>query len=129
MSSPSIPLSKDQFLCSLCLDLFSDPVSVPCGHSFCSACIRGHWNGGGVRACPRCKQAFPGESELSPNASAKDMAELIRARRQKDRSPEDLLCDVCVGTKAKALRSCLVCLTSYCQAHLEPHLRYGEQTS
>uniref|UniRef100_A0A8C9Z3D1 Zinc finger RING-type eukaryotic domain-containing protein n=1 Tax=Sander lucioperca TaxID=283035 RepID=A0A8C9Z3D1_SANLU len=34
MSAASCLLTEDQFLCSICLDVFTDPVSIPCGHNF-----------------------------------------------------------------------------------------------
>uniref|UniRef100_A0A8C6T8V7 B30.2/SPRY domain-containing protein n=1 Tax=Neogobius melanostomus TaxID=47308 RepID=A0A8C6T8V7_9GOBI len=29
--------ASEQFLCSICLEVFSEPVSTPCGHNFCNA--------------------------------------------------------------------------------------------
>ncbi|XP_071030472.1 E3 ubiquitin-protein ligase TRIM62-like [Oncorhynchus clarkii lewisi] len=60
-------LSRD-LTCSICLDLFKQPVSLPCDHTFCQACITGYWTGprgqvqGGSGSCPQCRKVFPGQS-------------------------------------------------------------------
>ncbi|XP_015801768.3 E3 ubiquitin-protein ligase TRIM39 [Nothobranchius furzeri] len=121
MISSSLLLSEAQFQCCICQDVFSEPVSIPCGHSFCLTCITSHWDNS--LTCPKCHTEFNARPELCENSFAKEMSEQIRARRQNGVMEENIRCDVCVGKQSKALKSCLVCLTSFCESHLEPHLR------
>ncbi|KAM7377503.1 hypothetical protein PAMA_014013 [Pampus argenteus] len=115
-----------QFQCCICQDVFSEPVSIPCGHSFCFICITSHWDHSLSISCPKCQTVYEGRPELCENSFAKEMSEQIRERRQNGMTStavRSIPCDVCVGKQTKALKSCLVCLTSYCENHLEPHLR------
>ncbi|XP_070778629.1 E3 ubiquitin-protein ligase TRIM21-like isoform X2 [Enoplosus armatus] len=122
----------DQFLCSICLDVFTDPVSTPCGHNFCKKCISKHWNINVPCQCPMCKEAFTPRPYLRVNTFISEMvAQFRQSAQQKARSCSsaqqraktgEVPCDVCTGTKLKALKSCLDCLVSYCETHLEPHL-------
>uniref|UniRef100_A0A673BA93 Uncharacterized protein n=1 Tax=Sphaeramia orbicularis TaxID=375764 RepID=A0A673BA93_9TELE len=111
-ASASCLLSEDHFLCSICLDVFTDPVSTPCGHNFCHNCIAEHWRVNVPHKCPMCQDVFHSRPQLKTNTFICEMP----------RGPTaDVNCDVCSEPKLKALKSCLDCLTSYCQTHLEPH--------
>ncbi|XP_030610440.1 E3 ubiquitin-protein ligase TRIM21-like [Archocentrus centrarchus] len=132
MSAASCLLSEDQFLCSICLDVFTDPVTTPCGHNFCKTCITQYWDDNFPYQCPLCKKEFYTRPELHINTLFSQMVAQFRREAQQKASsssseqqaakPGEVPCDVCTGTKLKALKSCLVCLTSYCHTHLEPHL-------
>ncbi|XP_044049262.1 E3 ubiquitin-protein ligase TRIM21-like [Siniperca chuatsi] len=132
MSAASCLLTEDQFLCSICLHVFTDPVSTPCGHNFCKTCITEHWNTNVPCQCPNCKQVFSTQPELQVNTFISEMAVQFRQSAQQKASsssseqqvakPGEVPCDICTGTKLKGLKSCLVCLASYCETHLEPHL-------
>ncbi|XP_067441711.1 E3 ubiquitin-protein ligase TRIM21-like [Thunnus thynnus] len=132
MSAASCLRSEDQFLCSICLDVFTDPVTTPCGHNFCKNCINKYWNVNVPSQCPVCKKVFNTRPELHVNTFISEMVSQFRQEAQQKASsssseqqaakPGEVPCDVCTGTKLKALKSCLVCLTSYCETHLEPHL-------
>ncbi|XP_028460598.1 E3 ubiquitin-protein ligase TRIM21 isoform X2 [Perca flavescens] len=124
--------SEDQFLCSICLDVFTDPVTIPCGNNFSKNCITEHWNTNDQYLCPMCNKVFNTKPELHVNTFISEMvAQFRQSAQQKAGSssseqqvskPGEVPCDVCTGTKLKALKSCLVCLVSYCETHLEPHL-------
>ncbi|XP_015229116.1 PREDICTED: E3 ubiquitin-protein ligase TRIM39-like [Cyprinodon variegatus] len=60
-------LSEDQFTCSICLEIFVEPVSTPCGHSFCKACLQGYWNHSKKFSCPMCKKTYSRKPEMSVN--------------------------------------------------------------
>ncbi|XP_053199105.1 bloodthirsty-related gene family, member 12 [Scomber japonicus] len=66
-SSPGRVLSEDQFSCSICLEVFVEPVSTPCGHSFCKACLQGYWNHSKKFCCPMCKKSYSKKPEMSVN--------------------------------------------------------------
>lgn len=129
MATSSCQVSEVQFLCSICLDVFTDPVSVPCGHTFCKKCINKYWPPGAKCICPYRKNSFFPRPELQVNIFVAEMTTQFRRSQSEDRRSseeqaltDEVLCDVCTGPKQHALKSCLVCLSSYCESHLEPHL-------
>ncbi|XP_068442952.1 E3 ubiquitin-protein ligase TRIM39-like [Clinocottus analis] len=131
MATASSLLSEEKFLCSVCLDVFTEPVSTPCGHNFCSACIHTYWDGSDICQCPLCKTTFPHRPELHVNTLMSELAAEVKTLVQvKASTPDpqlpptaDVLCDICSETKENAVKSCLTCLVSFCEVHAEPHQR------
>uniref|UniRef100_A0A3B4X074 RING-type domain-containing protein n=1 Tax=Seriola lalandi dorsalis TaxID=1841481 RepID=A0A3B4X074_SERLL len=74
MSAASCRLTEDQFLCSICLDVFTDPVTTPCGHNFCNKCITEHWDVNVPNQCPNCNKVFYIRPELHVNTFISEMA-------------------------------------------------------
>ncbi|XP_017574533.2 E3 ubiquitin-protein ligase TRIM39-like [Pygocentrus nattereri] len=112
-------LSEDQFLCSICQNVFTDPVSIPCGHDFCMKCIRTCWGDSEQCHCPVCKEKFTKRPELKVNTALREVVDHFKKKGGLNK-PE-VLCDVCTGVKQNALKSCLDCVMTFCKFHLEPH--------
>ncbi|KAM6994294.1 tripartite motif-containing protein 10-like [Tautogolabrus adspersus] len=127
MATDSSFLSEDPFMCSICLDVFTEPVSIPCGHNFCKACISLHCEGKDLYKCPLCNEKISKELKLCVNTEFRDVVENFKKRLNVISNngtpikPGQVACDCCLGKKFKAAKTCLVCLTSFCETHLEPH--------
>ncbi|XP_053351067.1 E3 ubiquitin-protein ligase TRIM39-like [Clarias gariepinus] len=67
MASFRSVLREDQLQCSICLDVFTDPVSTPCGHNFCMICLNECWDSSLHCRCPMCKEEFPTRPTLRVN--------------------------------------------------------------
>uniref|UniRef100_A0A3Q3GN06 Tripartite motif containing 35-12 n=1 Tax=Labrus bergylta TaxID=56723 RepID=A0A3Q3GN06_9LABR len=73
--------------CPICLDIFKDPVTFSCFHSFCKDCLQNCWKEKENKECPLCKRRH--SKELIPNFTLKNLCESFLQERDQKAS-EDL---------------------------------------
>ncbi|XP_014869356.1 PREDICTED: tripartite motif-containing protein 16-like [Poecilia mexicana] len=124
-------MDRETFSCSICLDLLKDPVTIPCGHSYCMNCIKSFWDKGEQKKnyhCPQCRHSFTQKPFLQKSTMLAALVEQLQKTGLQaapadlcSTGHEDVACDFCTERKLKAIKSCLVCLASYCEKHLQAH--------
>ncbi|KAM4737952.1 E3 ubiquitin/ISG15 ligase TRIM25 [Anableps anableps] len=124
--------------CPICLQLYNDPVVLPCGHNYCRACISKSADstdsGKEPLRCPECREAYHGVDSLQKNFKLSNIVEGFQATSQNIYEeiqevikPVDadtdtaVFCDHCIDVKSPAVKTCLKCEVSLCFRHLQKH--------
>lgn len=77
---------EESFICSVCLETLKEPATLPCGHSYCLACIKNHWDkrdSRGQYSCPQCRQVFNPRPPLAKSTLLVEAMEKLRAHSLK----------------------------------------------
>lgn len=90
MATPDSPRKRlqEEVTCSICLDFYTNPVILDCGHNFCQKCIVQHWQEAGKScACPLCKKRRS-HKKLNSNWQMVNFVEI--AKQLRDLGEEEL---------------------------------------
>ncbi|XP_068597670.1 E3 ubiquitin/ISG15 ligase TRIM25-like [Brachionichthys hirsutus] len=124
--------AEETLKCPVCQDFFTDPVTLPCGHDFCLTCIQAVWETDGSSKgpffCPECQVFLASDLTLQINGSlqskVKDLTTNKPATSPSSAAKSSALtihCDHCIEAPSVAVRTCLTCDASLCQAHALVH--------
>ncbi|KAM4031661.1 LOW QUALITY PROTEIN: E3 ubiquitin/ISG15 ligase TRIM25-like [Anomaloglossus baeobatrachus] len=113
---------KEELTCSVCLNIYTDPVSLKCGHSFCQECIenvRKAQLGSSSLTCPECREEVQELPSLQKNARSNISKHFLSV--QQERKTADIFCTYCIHCSVAAVKSCLLCEAALCEDHLKVH--------
>ncbi|XP_043942591.1 RING finger protein 112-like [Protopterus annectens] len=82
----SVEAISEEVVCSICLEMYDDPVTIDCGHNFCQVCISAHWaaNSKTGSTCPECRRTCS-RNHMIPALRMKNVVTKIRDALQKRR--------------------------------------------
>ena len=138
-TKPTLPSAlkelEQQLTCPVCLDIYTNPKSLPCLHSFCQHCLEGlPVNPQGNKyyiKCPTCRTSTELPESTGPAAfpvafhinSLKEVYSLMK----KVTEPQQVTCGVC--TVANANGYCKDCNQFLCQNCHDTHKKFGAFTN
>ncbi|XP_068129186.1 E3 ubiquitin/ISG15 ligase TRIM25-like [Hyperolius riggenbachi] len=124
----SADVRKELLDCSICLNIYTDPVTLRCGHNFCRGCIDcvlDSQEGAGRYSCPECRAESVERPVLVRNITLCNIVEsFLPAQPHQEES--GVFCTHCVDSPVPAAKTCLHCEVSLCDKHLRVHSKSPE---
>ncbi|CAH2321067.1 E3 ubiquitin ISG15 ligase TRIM25-like [Pelobates cultripes] len=118
---------RDELTCSICLSIYTDPVTLTCGHSYCRVCIGDvldTQDRSGVYTCPECRVEFQERPALEKNRKLCNIAESFLSVHPEQMQVK-VFCTYC-DFPFPAAKTCLHCEVSLCNKHLIKHNKSQE---
>uniref|UniRef100_H3A8A7 Uncharacterized protein n=2 Tax=Latimeria chalumnae TaxID=7897 RepID=H3A8A7_LATCH len=114
---------EEELNCSICLNIYKNPILLSCGHNFCKDCIENVWESQaakGTYSCPECFVEFREIPPLQRNLKLCSVIEQLLSTSVMQKQAT-VYCTFCLETHLMAVKTCLQCETSLCKMHLERH--------
>ncbi|XP_063807266.1 E3 ubiquitin/ISG15 ligase TRIM25-like [Pseudophryne corroboree] len=119
---------RQELDCSICLSIYTDPVTLRCGHNFCRVCIDrvlDTQEGCGVYTCPECRAECLERPALQRNIMLCNIVGRFLSTRP-DQEETGIFCTHCIHSPVPAAKSCLHCEAHLCDNHLRVHSKSPE---
>ena len=111
---------EEEITCSICGDLFTDPKTISCLHTFCKQCIErsieSNKRMASIICCPLCRTPLPTEdiSSVPTNFTINRLVEIFGKRKEAGKSlaptelTRELMCGSCENGSS-AVTWCIEC--------------------
>ncbi|XP_053545214.1 E3 ubiquitin-protein ligase TRIM62-like [Bombina bombina] len=121
---------REELNCSLCLDIYTNPVMLSCGHNFCRDCIASVFDNqqehSKAYSCPECRTEFQERPSLMKIRKLCNIVEHFTSTQQQERKPDLIYCSYCIDFPMVAVKTCLLCEASLCDNHMKIHSKSVE---
>ncbi|XP_072890633.1 zinc-binding protein A33-like isoform X1 [Hemitrygon akajei] len=107
----------EEVICPICLDFFTDPLILECGHNYCRSCITRCWEREQRNPCPECREEIA-DRTLRVNRALANLSEKARKLNLNPKEEESKLHCEKHGEELKLFCEtdetliCLICATA-----------------
>ena len=117
---------KEQVTCPICLDIYNEPKTIPCLHTFCCECLSNHARARhrqGKFRCPECRAKIdlPQENRFDSLPTSffhNSLLSILAVRQIGDGS--GIICGNC-NNKSSDVQYCFDCAKFMCSRCLNAH--------